>query len=102
MRSARTHGISYLIFADNARSFYPLLTVHISFSMFPFFLLSNPLVRLLDSLAWTSLCHPIISSNYGLFGARLSLVFFNSISPTTTTLVFLFPIAGCLRQPLKI
>ena len=59
---AHTHGIQYLfIFSDNARSFF--------FSQLFLFLFS--LVGFLSlSPGPTSLCHPIISFNYGLPGAR--------------------------------
>jgi len=95
VQSAHTHGIQYLfIFSDNARSFYYFsLTFHVFRSpTFPFSFL--PCLLLLSlSPGPTSLCHPIISFNYGLSGARSLSCF--SIVVKQQRFFFLFRRHGC-------
>jgi hypothetical protein len=87
------------LFADNAHSFAPL-TFHIPFASFPLLTDRSCLSRLI------TLCHPIISSNYGLFLARALLCFpLVSNSQATTLLFFLFCFYhhhGCHRHRLVV
>ena len=96
------HGISIYFFSDNRTS--------VRFALILFFFLTTcslgPCLSFSLSPAWTTLCHPIISSNYSVSGSRF-LVFSSIGSSQATTLFFSlftppssFPVVvhGCRRQ----